>query len=190
VVLAGAGSRRLGGRDKALIDIGGATLIDRVVAAVDHAGRTVIVGPRRPVEREVIWTQEQPEGSGPVAALIAGLGHTTRAVVVVLAVDLPHVTTETVVALLAARDGYEAAVLLDEDGHPQPLAGAYQAVPLRAALQRALESGRMLDVLDHLDVAGLSDPTAAVDCDDWDAVELARARFQRDGSFHTSTTTS
>jgi len=45
VVLAGGSARRLGGRDKPALDVGGRSMLDAVVTACAAADRTVVVGP-------------------------------------------------------------------------------------------------------------------------------------------------
>ncbi|WP_263167868.1 DUF6457 domain-containing protein [Streptomyces sp. SCSIO ZS0520] len=73
VILAGGGARRLGGADKPGLRVGGRRLLDRVLTACADAERTVVVAAPRPTVRPVHWTREEPPGSGPVAALAAGL---------------------------------------------------------------------------------------------------------------------
>ncbi|MFF3746568.1 DUF6457 domain-containing protein [Streptomyces kronopolitis] len=163
IVLAGGAARRLGGADKPALSVGGRRLLDRVLAACPDAARTVVVGPGRPTVRPVARALEDPPGGGPLAALEAGLRHTTAPVVLVLSADLPFLTTETVHRLLAAAtaaatatvtdtatasatahdprpgaDGapYDGAMLRDSSGRDQPLVAAYRAGPLRRELAR------------------------------------------------------
>ncbi|WP_433857230.1 DUF6457 domain-containing protein [Streptomyces kronopolitis] len=102
LVLAGGAARRLGGADKPALSVGGRPLLDRVLAACPDAARTVVVGPGRPTVRPVVRALEDPPGGGPLAALEAGLRHTTAPVVLVLSADLPFLTAETVHRLLAS----------------------------------------------------------------------------------------
>ncbi|MBI0383311.1 molybdenum cofactor guanylyltransferase, partial [Streptomyces albiflaviniger] len=131
VILAGGAARRLGGVDKPALRVGGRALLDRVLDACRGAGRTVVVGPRRPTARPVRWAREEPSGGGPVAAVDAGIRQTTAPVVLVLSADLPFLTHETVETLLTGLQGAEGAVLIDPDGREQPLVAAYRAEPLR-----------------------------------------------------------
>src|SRR6478672_494384 len=91
IVLAGGAATRLGGAAKPQLTVGGRTLLARAVAAVPDAGRVVVVGPRQPVDAPVVFCREEPPGGGPVAAIAAGLPHTSADVLVVLAADLPWV---------------------------------------------------------------------------------------------------
>ncbi len=182
VVLAGGAARRLGGRDKPAELVGGASLLDRVLAAVPDAGRRVVVGPVRPVTAAgTAWTREEPPGGGPVAALAAGLVAVSAPTVVVLAADLPFVSAETVRALLDALQG-DGALLLDAAGRDQPMVSAWRVAPLRAALAAlpTTEGASLRRVVGALDVCRLSlfplpgKPPPWLDCDT--EADLRRAR--------------
>ncbi|NUP21229.1 MAG: NTP transferase domain-containing protein, partial [Streptomyces sp.] len=136
VVLAGGGARRLGGVDKPALRVGGRALLDRVLAACADAHTTVVVADPRPTARPVIWARENPPGGGPLAALDAGLRHTTAEHVVVLSADLPFLDAGTVRRLLTALRTSDAdgALLTDADGRDQPLVAAYRASAVRREL--------------------------------------------------------
>lgn len=141
VVLAGGGGRRMGGLDKAALHVGGVALLDRVLAAARPVcERLVVVGPTRPTEvRGVEFVTEEPPGGGPVPAILAG----ARAVgpgcdvVLVIAADLPLLTTGHLRRLLAAVDkpDADAAAAADVDG-PNPLLAAYRGPALAARATR------------------------------------------------------
>lgn len=130
VVLAGGGGRRLGGVDKPGLLVGGATLVDRVLAAVAGASAVVVVGPERPVARPVRWAREDPVGGGPLAALAAGLSHVKASVLVLLAADLPFLDPATVGLLLEVP----GTMLVDETGRDQLLCASFGTADLRRAL--------------------------------------------------------
>ncbi|QKW28481.1 NTP transferase domain-containing protein [Streptomyces seoulensis] len=135
-MLAGGAARRLGGADKPGVRVGGRALLDRVLSACADARATVVVADPRPTARPVRWAREEPPGGGPLAALDAGLRHTTADHVVVLSADLPFLGPDTVGGLLAALGASDAdgVLLTDGEGRDQPLVAAYRA----AALHRAL----------------------------------------------------
>ncbi|MFI8990998.1 NTP transferase domain-containing protein [Streptomyces antimycoticus] len=188
VILAGGAARRLGGVDKPALRVGGRALLDRVLDACRGAGRTVVVGPRRPTVRPVRWAREEPPGGGPVAAVDTGVRQTTAPVVLVLSADLPFLTPETVETLLNGVESTEGAVLIDSDGREQPLVAAYRAEPLRREIALlATEHGglgglplRLL--VSELALARLQHPTASFDCDTWEDITTARARIREHGS--------
>lgn len=116
VILAGGKGARLGGRDKASLEIAGDCLLARVQAAVRDAEELVVVGPTRP---DATWSQvqESPAGSGPMAAISTGVAALTGTAefVLVTAVDMPHLRATTVHRLLA-NAGPDGAVLVDPNG--------------------------------------------------------------------------
>ena len=144
LVLAGGDARRMGGADKPSLLVGGTSLLDRVLTAVDSAARTVVVGPGRAVARPVLWAREEPPGGEPVAALAAGLSLVTADVVVLLAADLPFLDAATVGALLAVP----GSLLVDETGRDQLLCSCWPTAALREALEGVeVEGGRLAPVL-------------------------------------------
>lgn len=177
IVLAGGTARRLGGVDKPALHVGGATLLDRVLAAAGDAQRIVVVGPRRPVARDVQWCREEPVGGGPVAAIAVGFGLTAADVVLVLAADLPWVAPAVPVLLAALADGSGVALLSDESGVVNHLAAAWRRDALAAVL-RAVGDPNGAAVRSLVRAAGhvlVPDPGGwGRDCDTWD--DLARAR--------------
>ncbi len=189
VVLAGGAARRLGGADKPGVRVGGRALLDRVLAACAGARTTVVVADPRPTARPVRWTREEPPGGGPLAALDAGLRHTTADHVVVLSADLPFLEPATVRRLLGAlRAGRADGVLLtDADGRDQPLVAAYRVHALRrelAALTRehgALTGLPLRRLTAALDLTRVPDHVASFDCDTWDDIATARARIREHG---------
>ncbi|MER5517568.1 NTP transferase domain-containing protein [Streptomyces sp. NPDC002763] len=191
IVLAGGAARRLGGADKPSVRVGGRPLLDRVLTACAGARNTVVVAAPRPTSRPVRWTREDPPGGGPVAALDAGLRHTTADRVVVLSADLPFLEEATVQRLLAAlhTSGTDAALLTDADGRDQPLVAAYRTAPLRRALSALAEEGDgpgltglpLRRLTAALDLTRVPDPLASFDCDTWDDIADARARIREHG---------
>ena len=134
VVLSGGSSVRFQGADKASMEVGGATLLEHVLGALaDVAGRR---GRRRRGAHQPSGDlrREDPAGGGPAAGLLAGLVRVsfTARHVVVLAVDMPLVTTATVSRLLLSV-GEDGALLVDEDGRRQYLCAVYRTAALLAA---------------------------------------------------------
>ena len=182
--------------------------------------RIVLVGPARPelaglattLPGGLAVTREDPPGSGPVAALRAGLAEVGASWVVLLAADLPFLRAADVreLVLTAVRGGppgpvtrpggpgwrpaddlapgqRAGAVLADDGGAAQWLAGCWPAGPLRAALAGyAGDSlrgilGPLAPVLVHL-TGDDSAPPPWQDCDTPAALEAARIAAQGAGS--------
>jgi len=131
--------------------------------AAAGARRIVVVGPHRAglaaeslagarQETDLRFVREDPPGGGPVPALRRGLAEIggrsaaggpgaagARAAtggpwVAVLAADLPFLRAAHLAALAGAAAGHAGAVLADDTGHPQWLAGCWRADVLSGAI--------------------------------------------------------
>jgi len=72
IVLAGGQARRFGG-DKLAARIHGRSVLDRAIGGLPADCLITVLGPVRPLGREVTFRREDPPGGGPAAALITGL---------------------------------------------------------------------------------------------------------------------
>ena len=165
IVVAGGSARRMGGVDKLAIEVGGRTLLDRVLAAARPlCDELVVVGPTRPTTVDgTAFTIEDVPGGGPVPAVAAGLAQVDEAsTIVLLAADLPLLTTGHVERLLEAVSdpSVDAAAAVDELGRDHPLLAAHRGPALRTRLDglgpdlRGLPATRLLPpttVTVHLD---------------------------------------
>jgi molybdopterin-guanine dinucleotide biosynthesis protein A len=185
MVLAGGASSRMGtaSADKAMLDVGGVRLLDRVLAAVAGAEQTVVVGPRRPTKWPVVFTTEDPPGSGPAAAIVHGLDRITAPIVVILATDVPFAVTAVpkLLGALAGQAQADAAMLVDESGRRQLLIAAYRADALRrnAAGHEWLGASvrRLTGGLTVIEVAAAE--LEALDCDTPEQLTRARESASR-----------
>ncbi|WP_459547675.1 NTP transferase domain-containing protein [Nocardia sp. X0981] len=179
IVLAGGRASRMGGVDKPGLLVGGRSMLDIALAAVAGLGRTVVVGPPRPeLGAHIRQTREPEPGSGPVAAIAAGLaclGTAAADHLVILAADLPFLTGEVIGELLGHRDEYDAVFATDESGRPQYLIGVWR----RRALADRLHGLRT--VINQPMKALVPERTLTVtvpgvdDCDTPDDIAAARA---------------
>jgi molybdopterin-guanine dinucleotide biosynthesis protein A len=121
VILAGGRAARLGGADKASMEVDGRTLLARALDAVIDAAEVVVVGEQVPTERPVTFTLEDPRYGGPAAALLTGRDALLRRPdrLAVLAVDMPHLGPTTLRRLLEAASDRDGAVLTDPEGRRQ-----------------------------------------------------------------------
>jgi molybdopterin-guanine dinucleotide biosynthesis protein A len=183
VVLAGGTAARMGGVDKASIELDGVTLLERALAATMSAYEVVVVGRQVPTTRPVTWTIEDPVSGGPAAGLLTGLDRFLVApdLVAVLAVDMPRVHAGTVARLTWAVEGdtaVDGAVLATPDNRQQPLAAVYRHSSLVAARpasyeeQHGLAMHRLVGRLRLVEVATEDDE--GQDIDTWD--DLRRLR--------------
>jgi molybdopterin-guanine dinucleotide biosynthesis protein A len=121
VILAGGQAARLGGADKASVEVDGRTLLTHALEAVIDAAEVVVVGEPVPTDRPVTFTVESPRYGGPVAALLTGRDALLRTTptLAVLAVDMPRLTPHTFRRLHDAAAGRDGAVLVDPEGRRQ-----------------------------------------------------------------------
>lgn len=179
IVLAGGEGSRLGGVDKALVEVGGEPLLERVLATLAAAGCIACVGPERVTSVPVIWTRESPAGGGPVAALGAALPLVEADLVVVMSVDAPFMTAD-VVRELVEECRHDGAILVDAGGHRQPLMGAYRTAFLRdrIAEMETTDGASVHELVKSAHLTLLDEPTAARDVDT--VVDLEAARTELD----------
>ncbi len=153
-MLAGGRGSRLGGVDKAALELDGSTLLSRTLAAVAGASRVVIVG-----DAEVpgaITVREEPRFGGPAAAVGTGLAEVRSAYALLAGCDQPFLA-DAVPVLLAAVRG-DGVIAVDADGRRQYLMSIVKADALRTAVQAQasltnLSLRALLAPLDLIDVA-------------------------------------
>ncbi|MCW2817972.1 MAG: molybdopterin-guanine dinucleotide biosynthesis protein [Marmoricola sp.] len=181
VVLSGGRAERLQGADKATLEVGGATLLDHVLAALEDVAEVVVVGDPVPTRRAVTFTREDPAGGGPAAAILAGVRALPRTprLLVVMAVDAPLVTTATVSRLLLSSAEH-GALLVDGDGRRQYLCAVYLTEALLAAApvqgeEHGLAVRRLVADLDLAEVPALAWETR--DVDTWEDLSALRERL-------------
>lgn len=171
VILTGGTARRLGGTDKAGLVVAGRSLIERALAAVEHAAEVVVVGPVTEVSGPVRFVREEPAYGGPGAGLSTGVQALTADLAVVLAVDLPFVTAATVGRLLEAAPGHDGAVLVDAGGRRQLVLVVRRSALLDRLSEpvTGLPVWRLLDGLELAEVAAIG--AEAHDVDTWSDLE-------------------
>lgn len=138
VVLAGGASLRMG-RDKALLEIGGESLVERAArrlgtccqgVLVADAGRGLLAGPPS--------TADGP-GKGPAAGILGAATAAPGRSLLVLACDLPLVPEE-LLELLAAGPASDDWVVPGREGRLEPLCALYRPAAL-AALEAQVTAG-------------------------------------------------
>jgi len=160
----------MGVDDKTMLNVGGVSLLDRVLNAAQHAQTTIVVGPERPLARPVTWVTDEPPDGGPAAAVAAALAHVSADIVVLLAADLPFVTPDHLDRLVGAVTD-DGAVFIDADGMEQWLCSAWRTTGLRGA---SLDIGGSLRrALASLTYVSLLDQSAGIDCDTPDDLHRA-----------------
>ena len=139
VLLAGGRGSRLKARmPKALVTLGGETLLVRARRTLSEVCDEVVVC--APVSVSIRLgipgiVADAEGGAGPLAGIVAGLASRPHDRAVVLGVDFPRMRAATLNALLDRLGDHDAAIA-EPGGSPQPLAAAYGG---RAAAKLAAE---------------------------------------------------
>lgn len=146
LVLAGGRSRRMG-RDKAALEYGGQTQLDRACCLLDGFCAAVFVSVRAdqsalPGRGGRPTIVDGAESDGPAAGLLAALRSRPDAAWLVLACDLPLLTREVLAQLIAHRDPARpvTAFASATDGLPEPLCAIYEPA-FRDLLEKFLAEG-------------------------------------------------
>lgn len=187
-MLTGGASRRMGSHKPAL-DVAGRPLVERVLAAAGPHP-SLVVGPGQGVPDGVPVVMERVPGGGPVSGIAYAVeavraGSTGPDAVVVLAADLPFVTSEHVERLLAALASADLAVTVDADGRTNWLCAAWRTDVLTIRLAELGDVGdaygrSMRELCDGIRTVHVDDPDGvATDVDTPVDLEQARARAQR-----------
>jgi molybdopterin-guanine dinucleotide biosynthesis protein A len=164
------------GRDKARLELDGATLLDRALGVLGQVCDAVIVVARPdqripPLPSGVRLVHDRMRGAGPLGGLEAALGASDGELVAVLAVDMP-MARPTVIARLAAlaAERPDADVVTVRSPHGwEPLHAVYRRRAIADA-RRHLERGdlALASLLDDLVVVELPD-------DEWRSLDPDRA---------------
>ena len=142
LVLAGGRATRMGGVDKRVLVVGGATIFDRQCAVLaDRVAEIIVSSPRAvPGFRAVA---DAVPGQGPLAGIAAGLAAATTPWLLVVAGDMPYLTGELIDRLLAATATDRDAVGIRVDGHPEPLVCVLRVAAAAPSVARRLQAGRL-----------------------------------------------
>jgi molybdopterin-guanine dinucleotide biosynthesis protein A len=163
VVLAGGQATRFGGQPKGLELIRGTRIIDRVVNALSPATDDLLLVANDPLGSTwlpgIRTVSDIRPGRGSLGGIHAALMHAGKPILVV-AWDMPFVTTQILAALRAA--GAQADVVVPESGSPrgvEPLCAFYRprCIP---AIEERLDAGdlRVIGFFDRVRVARIPAP--------------------------------
>ncbi len=146
LVLSGGRSTRMQ-RDKAVLEYGGETQLDRAMRLLGEQVSEVYVSvradqvsePARAKYRQIVDSHDgtSPIAKGPAAGILAAQAADPQAAWLVLACDLPQLDAQTLATLIAARDTQHTATAFRSahGGLPEPLCAIYEpaSAPLLAA---------------------------------------------------------
>ena len=148
LILAGGLARRMGGGDKALIDVGGQPLLAHVIARLAPQVAGLALNANGDLARFAsfglpVVADDVPGFAGPLAGVLAGLDWLARerpgaTHAVSVAADTPFLPSDLVARLAAARAGADARLACAASGGRRHPVIALWPVELRFDLRRAL----------------------------------------------------
>jgi molybdopterin-guanine dinucleotide biosynthesis protein A len=134
------------GRDKLLLEVGGATLVERVAGALSARCEEVILAGPGPAPQGVRAVGDARPRQGPLAGMEAGLAAARYPLIFVAAGDMPFLRSELVDHLLGVlQDRGSPAAVPDDGRRTHPLCAAYsrEVLPqLRSALDGGVRAAR------------------------------------------------
>ena len=156
-ILVGGYGSRMGGVDKAGLELDGKPILDRVLEAVaPFAAETLVVANDDRLVGDLRFTVlHDPEPhAGVLPALLTALDAATSPLLLLLACDMPFVSRTVVGFLLDLAATHDAVMPYVQD-FPQAMHAVYRVAPCREAVRALLEdeSGgrRMISFLDDVD---------------------------------------
>jgi molybdopterin-guanine dinucleotide biosynthesis protein A len=176
LIFAGGRATRLGGVNKALLDVGGAPIIERILAALgplvdervllaNDAALAGIAGVR-------LVYDPRPH-AGVLPALAAGLTCAGGEVCLAVACDMPFVSRDLFEYLLEAQRATEADVVIPRTaGFLEPMHAVYRRQTVLRAIESALARGeqRMISYFGDVRVREVAE-------EEWRALEPSGSAF-------------
>ncbi len=143
IVLAGGRASRLGGANKALLEIGGVRLVDRVLAAIRPLVDQILMvghllGDLKLPGVEIV-PDRQPGGSA-LLGIYSGMLAARNPVSLVVACDMPFLSTPLLQRIATLSEGYDITVPR-VGAHLEALHAAYRRDCL-PVMEEALQAGR------------------------------------------------
>lgn len=152
-ILTGGASSRMG-TDKGKLLLNGKTFVERIITALSGVTKTVaIVGngvgkvgevgvaEYSSLQSNVRIVPDVFAAWGALGGVHAALAATEADWAVVVACDLPFVSSELFSRLVDLREDFEAVAPIQEDGWPQPLCALYRVEPCLAMAEKLIKSG-------------------------------------------------
>jgi molybdenum cofactor guanylyltransferase len=161
VILAGGHGSRLGGVNKALLDVGGERIVDRALRAVRPLVHdvTLVVNDDSLASLNLPLFHDREPHAGVLPALLTGLSASPADLCLVIACDMPFVNPKLAAYLFEVCEHHDVCMPRIE-GRPEPMFAVYRRDRCIRAISDTLAQGqmRMIAFLDDLRVTKLDEP--------------------------------
>lgn len=146
LILAGGQGRRLGGRDKGLVELAGRPIIEWVLQGIGPQVGRVLINANRNQARYAAYghpviNDELADYQGPLAGFAAGMARAETPWLLTLPCDGPLVPPELAARMRAALAGQDAELAVAHDGERLQPVYALLPVSLARSLQAFLATG-------------------------------------------------
>lgn len=176
LIFAGGRATRLGGVNKALLDVGGSTIVERILATLSPLAdeRVLLTNDSALADIGGVRLVYDPQPhAGVLAALAAGLTSSTGDVCLAVACDMPFVSRRLFEHLLELHRTTQADVVIPRTaGFLEPMHAVYRRQTVLQAIQAALARGeqRMISYFGDVRVREVAE-------DEWKALEPTGSAF-------------
>lgn|GEM_PF-202737 len=181
-VMAGGKSSRLG-RNKALLQLGGATVIEHVIATVSAFAAPVTIITNSPEHFRHLGCAAAPDlrpGCGPLSGIHAALSQSSTDYVLVKSCDIPLIGADHLHLLCSSYPGHD--ITMFKTSRFEPLCAIYRRTCL-PALEELIDHGeyRIIDLFPTLDTHVIrtddEEPFRSINTDE--DYEIIRQRFEK-----------
>jgi molybdopterin-guanine dinucleotide biosynthesis protein A len=189
LIFAGGRATRLGGVNKALLEVGSVSIVERILAALGPlvGERVLLTNDTALADQPDVRLIFDPEPhAGVLPALAAGLEAAEADLCLAVACDMPFVSRFLFEHLLDVQQRDDADVVIPRSaGYLEPMHAVYRRLPTLQAIRAALERGehRMISYLSAVRVREIDeaewralDPTGTAFFNVNTAEDLAEAR--------------
>lgn len=148
-ILVGGESRRMG-TDKSHLQLGTRSFTEQIASTVSVVADSVMVVGRITDQFRLKSVPDVFKGWGALGGIHAALANCPTEWSLVVACDLPFVTSDLLERLAGQRSGFDAVAPLQLNGYVQPLCALYRVEPCLSQAEKVIESGerRPLALLD------------------------------------------
>ncbi len=160
IILAGGASRRMG-KNKALLEVDGDTIITRIYRTLASLFHEVIIVTNSPLDFDFLPCRKVPDiypGYGSIAGLHSALAHSGTPQSFVTACDMPFLDRDIIRYLCETQKGggYDAVIPFSEGGQ-EPLHALY-SLPCKDVFENAIKQGerKIIDILGRMNIRQVS----------------------------------
>lgn len=152
-ILAGGQSSRMGA-NKALVQVGGKPVIERIVERVQPLGEELLIVSNTPesyAHLDLPIVADVVPGKGPLGGLYTAIVRARHEHTLVVSCDQPFLNPALLLSLIDLRHSFDVVVPLAQDGYPQSMHAVYGKGCLQA-IRRCLDADRLKMIAFFADV--------------------------------------